>query len=617
MDSFCANADGVQCVGSTRGGAHCCRALSTVLHPNLQLSFDVAFVCGKDALTPLQSHYSYFMERASLYSLGIDGRPANVTSGELACANISRYSEEEWRALGSERYRLQFSVAGQPVFYTEHIVSQIAQNIELRVTGMPAIKMNEFNTVFLPQRLSFKLYGSCDGELCSLAHAEVNPSYVQLGQHSKTLGWQVEWVDVPNAWGEYIKSMLHNDDETHIQLTAMIACFLLAILTALVVMLAIRRKLTPFLKEGSSCWAALPIIMNTPYALREMELNVESGESENLLSSSEQVSVNYDDATWRLLQNDVMRPPAYTLTLAAFVGNGVFLIMQIVWLLLFSMFIDSSTTVNGPVAFVVLLPSMVLAAPFGVYFGTRVLINVKRLHATRPPWRLVLSCTLTVPTCVLVYAVLIDSHRVWLGGSSSLQQIDPVIIVAALMGTLPVLVGGGYVGFKVCTRFAPLQTLRVNPIPRSQPPMNVRFAIACLFVPSAVAYTALCAPLLFWLGSRFGARPGYALSLLVVTTLVGFLCCVSGALLVTFSTLQREYWRWHWYAFGSGACIFLYSLVGSLIFTFTIHIASSDRLLMGLHIVLISAGLSTMCGAIAYLSAYEFVCSIYKNKKYD
>ena len=47
--------------------------LSTVLHPNLQLSFDVAFVCGKDALTPLQSHYSYFMERASLYSLGIDG----------------------------------------------------------------------------------------------------------------------------------------------------------------------------------------------------------------------------------------------------------------------------------------------------------------------------------------------------------------------------------------------------------------------------------------------------------------------------------------------------------------------------------------------------------------
>ena len=38
---------------------------------------------------------------------------------------------------------------------------------------------------------------------------------------------------------------------------------------------------------------------------------------------------------------------------------------------------------------------------------------------------------------------------------------------------------------------------------------------------------------------------------------------------------------------------------------------------MALHIVLISVGLSTMCGAIAYLSAYEFVCSIYKNKKYD
>ena len=357
--------------------------------------------------------------------------------------------------------------------------------------------------------------------------------------------------------------------------------------------------------------------MNTPYAMREIELNVESGETEGLLSSSEQVSVNFDDATWRLLGGDVMRPPPYTLTLAGFVGNGVFLIMQIVWLLLFSMFIDTTTTVNGPVAFVVLLSSMVLAAPFGVYFGTRVLINVKRLHATRPPWRLLLSCTLSVPTCVLVYAVLIDSHRVWLGGSSSLQQIDPAIIAVAVFGTLPVLVGGGYVGFKVCTRFAPLQTLRVNPIARRSPVMNVRFTFACLFIPSAVAFSALCAPLMFWLGSRFGARPGYALWLLVVTTLVGFLCCVSGALLVVFSTLQRENWKWHWYAFGSGASIFLYSIVGSSIFTFTLNIASSDRVLMVLHIVLISVGVSSMCGAVAYLSAYEFVCSIYKNKKYD
>ena len=508
--------------------------LSTVLHPNLQLSFDVAFVCGQDVLTPLQSHYSYFMERASMYTLGIDGRPGNVTSGELSCPNISRYSEEEWRALGSERYRLQFSVAGQPVFYTEHIVSQIAQNIELRVTGMPAIKMNEMDTVFLPQRLSFKLYGSCDAQLCSLAHAEVNPSYKQLGQHSKTLHWEVEWVDVPNAWGEYVKSMLHNDDETHIQLTAMIACFVLSIGTAIVVMLGIRRRLTPFLKEGSSCWAALPIQMNTTYALREMQLNVESGESEGLLSSSEQVSVNLDDATWRMLGGDVMRPPAYTLTLASLVGNGVFLVMQIVWLLVFSVFINTSTAVNGLVAFVVLLSSMVLAAPFAVYFGTRVLINVKRLHPTRPPWKLLLSCTLTVPSCVLLYAVLIDVHRVWLGGSSSLQQIDPVFIAVALVSTLPLLLGGGLVGFKVCTRFAPLQTLRINPIARSQPAMNVRFTFACLFIPSAVAFSALCAPLLFWLGSRFGARPGYALSLLIVTSLVGFLCCVSGALLVVF-----------------------------------------------------------------------------------
>ena len=91
----------------------------------------------------------------------------------------------------------------------------------------------------------------------------------------------------------------------------------------------------------------------------------------------------------------------------------------------------------------------------------------------------------------------------------------------------------------------------------------------------------------------------------------------TGALLVVFSALQREIWQWHWYAYGSGACIFLYSVVGSSIFTFTLNIAGSDRLLLALHITLLSLGLSTMCGAVSYLSAYEFVASIFRNKKYD
>lgn len=273
--------------------------LSTVLHPNLHLSFDVAFVCGKQPLVPMESRYSYFMERATSFSSGITARPGNFTSGELPCANLSRYSEEEWKALASERYRLQFSVNGEPIFYTEHILSQIAKNMELRVTGCPAIKLNEMDAVFVPQRLSFKLYGTCDNQLCSLAHAEVNPTYTQLKQHTQKLKWDVEWVEVPNVFSEYVNSLLHNDDETHIQISAIAACFVLAILTALIVLLAIRRKLTPFLKEGSTCWAALPMLMNSSYQLREIEMNVESGEAETLLSTSERVPVNLDGATWR------------------------------------------------------------------------------------------------------------------------------------------------------------------------------------------------------------------------------------------------------------------------------------------------------------------------------
>lgn len=41
------------------------------------------------------------------------------------------------------------------------------------------------------------------------------------------------------------------------------------------------------------------MLMNSSYQLREIEMNVESGEAETLLSTSERVPVNLDDATWR------------------------------------------------------------------------------------------------------------------------------------------------------------------------------------------------------------------------------------------------------------------------------------------------------------------------------
>ena len=177
-----------------------------------------------------------------------------------------------------------------------------------------------------------------------------------------------------------------------------------------------------------------------------------------------------------------MRPPPFTLTLAALVANGVFLIVQLAWLLLFSLFVSTARPVDTPVVFVMMVLSMAFAAPFAAYFGTRVLINFKRLHATRPPWRLLILCTLSVPLCAFVCRV--DGHASRVVGRQFLAPAARPCVdchhcdVHAARGC-----GRRLRGFRLATRFAPLQTLRVNPIARPHPPLNVRFTVLSMMVP--------------------------------------------------------------------------------------------------------------------------------------
>lgn len=593
--------------------------LTTVLHPSLQIGFEVAYVCGEKALQERDTSYNYFIQRRTQYNTGIVLSVGNNTHGAIPCSNASRYSKAEWMALAEERYRLQFSLNDMRVFYTEHIVSQISADINLRVTGMPAIRYTE-GQVFLPYKLVFKVYGSCDQKMCSIARTEVSPKYAMLEKYPQQLEWMVMWEEVPSAWDEYLQTLLNNDDETHIQLASMSVCFALAFTTAIVTLLAIRRKLTPFLKEGSTCWASMPYAFHRRYELRSIEHGIDTGESEHLLSTAEEVAVNLDDANWRYLVGDVVRQPKYASVLAALVGNGIFLLVQILLLMLCAVIqsnVDVAVSVEGLHALIILLLSMLLSAVPAAYSVTHVLINLRMLDAAgKIPWRILLPSVWCTPVSIFAYACLLDLRRVMLGGTSSLQMNHAVVLLIVGL-TAPLLAGAGMLGFRLCCSFADLPSLRVHVIARPLPKISIRFILLCMFVPSAVIYTSFSAPVFFMLGSSFGSRPYYALSLLLCTTVVGIACSISGALLVTFVCLQKEIWNWHWFAFGSSAVVAVYCMVGSAVFSANLRIGYMDNVVLLFHICIVSASLSCVCGSVAYLSAFKFVNSIFQNKKYD
>lgn len=593
--------------------------LTTVLHPNLQLGFGVAYVCGESALQERESSYNYFIQRKTQYNTGIVLSVGNNTRGTIPCPNVTRYSKSDWMALAEERYRLQFSLNDMRVYYTEHIVSQISADLNLKVTGMPAIQRADKN-VYLPQQLVFKVYGTCDTTVCSIARTEVTPTYVQLSQYPQQLEWTVVWQEVHSAWDEYLQTLLNNDDETHIQLASMGVCFALAFTTATVTLLGIRRKLKPFLKEGSSCWASMPHALNGGYQLRSLEHGIDTGENEHLLSTAEEASVNLDDANWRYLVGDVLRPPKYPRVLAILIGNGMFLLVQVFLLVVCAVIqssVDVFVSVEGLQALIILLFSMQLSAVPAGYCSTKVLINLRILDTSgKTPWRVLLPSVWCSPVFMFAYACLLDLRRVMLGGTSSLQMNHAVVLIIVLL-TAPMLASAGLVGFRLCCRLSPLPSLRVHPIARNLPKMSIRFIVICLFVPSAVIYTSFSAPVFFMLGSSFGSRPYYALSLLLCTTLVGIACSISGALLVVFVCLQKEIWNWHWFAYGSSSMVALYCCIGSAIFAANLRIGHMDSVVLVFHICIVSASLSCVCGAVAYLSALEFVNSIFQNKKYD
>lgn len=593
--------------------------LTTVLHPNLQLGFGVAYVCGESALQERHSSYNYFIQRRTQYNTGITLSVGNYTHGSIACPNVTRYSKKDWLALAEERYRLQFSVNDMRVYYTEHIVSQITADLNLRVTGMPAIRLAE-GQVFLPQHLSFKVYGSCDQTMCSIARTEVTPKYVPLSKFPKRLDWLVVWEEVPSAWDEYLETLLNNDDETHVQLASMLVCFALALCTAIVVVLSIRRKLVPFLKEGSTCWASMPYTINRAYELRSLEHGIDTGENEHLLSTSEEASVDLDLANWRYLVGDVLRPPKFARLLSVLVGNGIFLFVQVLLLMLCAVIqssVDVFVSVQGLQALLILLLSMLLSALPAGYFSTQVLVNLRVLDTSgKVPWRVLLPSVWCTPATMFAYACLLDLRRVMLGGTSSLQ-VNHAVVLLILTLTAPALAGVGLVGFRLCCGFAALPSLRVNPIPRVVPKISIRFIMMCLFVPSAVIYTSFSAPVFFMLGSSFGSRPYYALSLLLCTTMVGIGCSISAAILVVFVFLQKEIWNWHWAAYGCSAMVGLYCFIGSTIFSANLPIEHMDVVVLFFHICIVSTSLSCVCGSVAYLSAFKFVNSIFQNKKYD
>ena len=115
--------------------------LTSIFHPDVELSFVAGAPCGAEHTTQL--HSNGWLSRTTRFATEMMVQVGHNSNGTLKCFGMPAHrSEEEWMKLATERYRLQWSIQGVPVYFIEKINTMVRTDaIRLRVTGVPAVKI--------------------------------------------------------------------------------------------------------------------------------------------------------------------------------------------------------------------------------------------------------------------------------------------------------------------------------------------------------------------------------------------------------------------------------------------------------------------------------------------
>jgi transmembrane 9 superfamily protein 3 len=355
-----------------------------------------------------------------------------------------------------------------------------------------------------------------------------------------------------------------------------------------------------------------------------------------------------EESGWKLMSGDVARAPPHLALLCCCAGTGAQLAAMAVAgtaaALLGAMHEDRGAVLST------LIISYLLASALGGYVsggmfarrsaaggagggGGNAAASGGSQQQQHPRWaRVMLLCWALFPGAVWAVGAACNAVAVAYGSLAAVPATTALALLALwVLVALPLTALGTFLGRaraaaqlaaaaggsggKASFSFARIKRLPTPIPPRPWYASRPALALAAGALPFASVFTEL----FFVFSSIHGFRVFYAFGFLLAAQVSFLLVSALAGVVLTFSLLQREDWRWPWAAFWSGGSTGLYVLL-YLAYYYVRHTRMTGLLQAAFFFgygMLAAAGIGLIAGAAALGASSAFVAAIYAAAKAD
>uniref|UniRef100_A0A7S0EL14 Transmembrane 9 superfamily member n=1 Tax=Hanusia phi TaxID=3032 RepID=A0A7S0EL14_9CRYP len=415
-----------------------------------------------------------------------------------------------------------------------------------------------------------------------------NAPKLQLRTHKKqevVFTYDVLWVhsDVKWAsrWDVYLQ-MQWQDDEIH----------WFSIVNSSVILLFL---------SGMVALIMLRILRKDLYRYNQLEQSEEAREEAR------------EETGWKLVYNDVFRPPSHATLLSVCAGTGVQLLIMSVLTLLFAALGFLSPANRGSLLSAVLFFYVLMGVPAG-YVSARFCKFVKEPNH----FKATLMTALLFPgVCFLVFFLV--NLVAWFKLSSTAVPFGTLIVLMLLWFgiSLPLIFFGAYLGFRKEPFSVPCA---VSAIPRQIPPqMWYMSPWVSAMAGGLLPFGAVFVEVFYVLSSIWLHQFYYLFGFLLLVLGILFLTCCEVTVVLCYLQLCCEDYHWWWRSFlTSGSCSFY-------VFLYSIYYAYSKlqmaralaAFLYVCYMFIVGFAFFLITGALGFLASFVFIRTIYSAIKID
>jgi transmembrane 9 superfamily protein 2/4 len=312
---------------------------------------------------------------------------------------------------------------------------------------------------------------------------------------------------------------------------------------------------------------------------------------------------------WKLVQEDVFRPPKKGMLLSVLVGNGTQLTITMAGTLIFASLGFLSPANRGSLMTCVIVLYVCLGTPAG-YMSAR----IYKMFGGEKWISNVLLTTFLCPG--LVFGVFLIMNLILMAKQSSAAiPFDYLVVLLALWFgvSVPLTFVGAYFGFKKRTIEHPEWTYQ---IPREIPEQSIyTFPLPRIIMVGALpaSLPSIIVQLSFIFDSIWSHQTYYMFGFLFFVFIILIVTCSEATILFSYFQLCEEDYHWWWRAFLTSGFTAVYFFLYCIHYFFTklaIEDTVSTILYFG-YTLLLAFIFFIFIGTVGFLSTFWFVSKIY------